>query len=199
MLVGRSPNADSALLSSLVVVMVPTVASELLGAVGVAPGVTVEGMGEELLALVGHRVVRVSGPAAVVLAAVRDRAVGAGAGPVSGDGDRVRAGELSAAVDALVDLGVLERSVPPVDTGTPEGTGGAVPLSVSRRRALGVAATAALGVTVLVLPQAAAASSGDVALVSGDSGAPLAVPTGVSFSAVGEEEFTVEWTVGVVA
>jgi hypothetical protein len=177
--------------------MIPMSDLEPLDAVCLAPGVAVERMGEELLALVGHQVVRVSGPAAAVLAAVwGEREVSSGVDPRSGPA--VDASEVPRAVDVLVDLGVLERSVPSVETGTPEGTGGAVPLSVSRRRALGVAATAAaLGVTVLVLPQAAAASSGDVAFVSGDSGTTVAGPTAVSFSDVGEEEFTVTWTSGV--
>jgi hypothetical protein len=173
--------------------MVPTVPSALLGAVRLAPGVTVEGMGAEFLALVGHRVVRVSGPAAVVLAALQDRAVGAGAGPASVGG--VGADEVPVAVDVLVGLGVLER------TGVHGVESGPAPVEVSRRRALGVAATAAaLGVTVLVLPQAAAAASGTddgSAAPAGGGGnetpqAPDA-PTNVLFSAE-EDALTVSWT-----
>jgi hypothetical protein len=169
--------------------MVPTVASASLGAVRLAPGVTVEGMGAEFLALVGHRVVRVSGPAAVVLAAVQDRAAGTMAGPVSGDG--VGADEVPVAVDVLVELGVLER------TGVPGVEGGPAPIAVSRRRALGVAASAAaLGVTVLVLPQAAAAASGSEPAAGPTEVTPEAppnAPTNVSFSAE-EEALTVSWT-----
>jgi len=171
--------------------MVTTVANASLGAVRLAPGVAVEGMGAEFLALVGHRVVRVSGPAAVVLAAVQDRAAGVMAGPASGDA--FGADEVPVAVDVLVEMGVLER------TGVSGVKGGPAPISVSRRRALGVAATAAaLGVTVLVLPQAAAAAS-VAETTGGGSGSSEVIPqapdapTNVSFSAE-EEALTVSWT-----
>lgn len=123
----------------------------LLGAVRLAPGVTVERMGEEFLALAGQQVVRVSGPSAVVLAAVHaERDVR----PGFGSDVEVGADEVGLAVDVLVDLGVLERTSE-ADVAVESGA-----LPVSRRRAIRVAATAAaLGVTVLVLPQAAAAQS----------------------------------------
>ena len=137
--------------------MFPSSDIELLGAVRLSPAVTVERIGEEFLALVGQQVVRVAGPSAVVLAAVQQQAGLPGVGLPSGV--VVGAGEVARAVDVLVDLGVFERTAAP--DAAPDAVGGAQPVSVSRRRALrAVGTAAALGVTVLVLPHAAAASSG---------------------------------------
>jgi hypothetical protein len=159
--------------------MSPSSDIELPGALRLAPGVAVERMGEEFLALVGQRVVRVAGPSAVVLAAVQRQAglPGAGLPP----GVVVGPGEVALAIDVLVELGVFERTAatdaaPDAATGAaPDAAtgaaGGAEPVSVSRRRALRmVGAAAALGVTVLVLPQAAAAASGAGGPDAGGSG-----------------------------
>jgi hypothetical protein len=187
--------------------MSPSSDIELPGAVRLAPGVAVERMGEEFLALVGQRVVRVAGPSAVVLAAVQRQAGLPGAGLPSGV--VVGRGEVALAVDVLVELGVFERTAatdaapdaatdaaPDAATGS---AGGAEPVSVSRRRALRmVGAAATLGVTVLVLPQAAAAASGaggpDAGGSgdgenggSGDGGGELDDPTFVTAEPIGYE------------
>jgi hypothetical protein len=148
--------------------------SVVVGPVGrwrMCDGVVVERVGDEVLALVGDRVVQVDGVVAEVLSAVADGVV------VSDDVGVVEA------LEVLAGLGVV----------TCDRWG------VSRRRALALAAGGvSLGATVLVLPSSVAAASEVVEGSGGVGGggdpppAPSA-PSNVTFSNATDDGFTVSW------